>query len=155
MTSPRTPLVASLVLSLLVAVASAAAAPPSPESPATPAAIEVTPRLKASTSWNGALLHYPDGQAEITGLEIALAPSAETGWHTHPAPSFGVVLEGEWTVMLADGRSRTFQKGETVVEVVDTPHNGRNTGRTTARVLVFYAGAAGQSLTQKQAAPPP
>lgn len=118
-----------------------------------PKAFDVVPMFKTTSSWDGTPLHYPEGQAELTGLEIAMPPGAETGWHTHPAPSFGVVLEGEWTVYLADGRSKLLRKGDTMVEVVDRPHNGRNTGKTVAKLLVFYAGASGQTLSEKVAAP--
>ncbi len=37
--------------------------------------------LKTSQSWDGALLNYPQGQAEITGVRIEIAPGGETGWH--------------------------------------------------------------------------
>jgi hypothetical protein len=42
--------------------------------------IKVTPILKTSQSWDGALLKYPQGQAEITGIRIEIAPGGETGW---------------------------------------------------------------------------
>lgn len=43
-------------------------------------AVKVTPVLKTSQSWDGALLNYPQGQAEITGVRIEIAPGGETGW---------------------------------------------------------------------------
>jgi predicted neutral ceramidase superfamily lipid hydrolase len=43
-------------------------------------AVKVTPVLKTSQSWDGALLNYPQGQAEITGVRIDIAPGGETGW---------------------------------------------------------------------------
>ena len=111
------------------------------------AVVKVTPLLKTATSWNGDPIVYPEGKAEITGLLIELAPGGETGWHLHPVPSFGLILEGTLEVALKDGRSKRFQSGEAIAEVVNTMHNGRNVGDTPVKILVFYTGAAGHSLT--------
>ena len=46
----------------------------------TSSAVKVTPVLKTSQSWDGALLKYPQGQAEITSIRIEIAPGGETGW---------------------------------------------------------------------------
>ena len=46
----------------------------------TSTAVKVTPVLKTSQSWDGALLNYPQGQAEFTGVRIEIAPGVETGW---------------------------------------------------------------------------
>ncbi|GAC1633298.1 MAG: hypothetical protein NVS9B10_28520 [Nevskia sp.] len=137
-----------LLLPLLAAVAAGAAEP-------APPAIAVTPLFKTTSSWDGTPLHYPEGQAEITAQEVTLAPGAETGWHLHPAPAFGLILDGEWTVTLKDGRTKTLRRGDGIVEVVDTLHNGRNSGSVPARLLVFYAGVVGQTLSQKAPAAVP
>ena len=136
-----------LLLLLLVLSTASLALEPGP-------AITVTPLLKTTTSWDGTPLHFPEGQAEITGVQVEIAPGGETGWHLHPAPSFGMVLDGELTVMLMDGRSKTLKRGDSVAEVVNTLHNGRNMGKTPVRLLVFYAGAVGQTLTQRETAAP-
>ena len=114
-------------------------------------AVSVTPVLKAQTSWDGKPIVYPAGQAEVTGLIIEIAPGGETGWHLHPVPSFGVVLEGELQVQLKNGEVKRLQAGDALAEVVNTAHNGRNVGSTAVKLVVFYAGAAGQALTVKQA----
>lgn len=114
-------------------------------------AIKVTPLVKGTTSWNGKPLAYPQGQAEITGMVIEIAPGAETGWHGHPVPSFGMVLEGTLEVTLKDGRKKRVAAGEGLIEVVDTIHNGRNVGTQPVKLIVFYAGAAGMALTFKPA----
>lgn len=114
------------------------------------AAVKVTPVLKTEKSWDGKALSYPSGNAEITGLMVEIAPGAETGWHLHPVPSFGVILEGTLEVALKDGRAKHFQAGDAIAEVVDTLHNGRNVGATPVKIMVFYAGAAGKPLTVKE-----
>lgn len=114
------------------------------------AAVKVTPLLKTDKSWDGKALAYPEGKAEITGIMVEIAPGAETGWHLHPVPSFGVILEGTLEVGLKDGRAKRFQPGDAIAEVVDTLHNGRNVGATPVKIMVFYAGASGKPLTLKE-----
>lgn len=113
------------------------------------ASVKVTPLLKTQTTWDGTPLRYPTGQAEVTAFMVEMAPGAETGWHGHPVPSFGLVLEGEIEVTLADGRKTRFKAGEAAAEVVHTLHNGRNVGHGPLRLVVFYAGTAGSALTVK------
>ena len=84
-------------------------------------------------------------------IEIALG--GETGWHLHPVPSFGMVLEGELEVQLKNGDVKRLKPGEALAEVVNTLHNGRNVGSVPVKLVVFYAGAVGQKLTIKEEAP--
>lgn len=109
--------------------------------------VRVTPLLKTTQTWNGAPIEYPEGQAEITGVMIEIAPGGETNWHEHPVPSFGVVLEGTLEVSLTDGRKKLIKAGEAIAEVVATAHNGRNVGTTPLKLIAFYAGAVDKSLT--------
>jgi quercetin dioxygenase-like cupin family protein len=115
------------------------------------ATVKVTQLLKTTQSWNGVPIKYPEGQAEITGLLVEIAPGGETQWHEHPVPSFGMVLEGTLEVSLADGRKKLIKPGEAVAEVIATPHNGRNVGTTPLKLLVFYAGAVDKQLTVPRA----
>jgi quercetin dioxygenase-like cupin family protein len=113
------------------------------------AAVKVTPLLKTQTSWDGKAIEYPKGTAEITGMTVEIAPGGETGWHLHPVPSFGVVLEGELEVTLKSGEHKIIKHGEALAEVVNTLHNGRNIGRTPVKILVFYAGSSDTKITEK------
>ena len=111
--------------------------------------VKVKPLVKTSESWDGTALVYPKGEAEISGVLIEIMPGAETGWHLHPVPSFGMILEGQLTVALKDGRTKELKAGDVVVEVVNTLHNGRNTGDSVTKLIVFYAGEKGAKLTVK------
>ena len=82
-------------------------------------------------------------------LLIEIAPGGETGWHLHPVPSFGMVLEGELEVSLKDGQRKRLKAGDALAEVVNTAHNGRNIGNAPVKLVVFYAGSKGQPLSQK------
>lgn len=116
--------------------------------------VKVSTILKTQTSWDGQPLQYPTGEAEVTGMLIEIAPGGETGWHLHPVPSFGMVLEGELEVSLKDGQRKRLKAGDALAEVVNTAHNGRNIGNAPVKLVVFYAGSKGQPLSQKVAAPP-
>ena len=86
-----------------------------------------------------------------TGLLIEIAPGGHTIWHRHPVPSFALILEGELEVQLENGTLKRFKAGEALAEVVDTPHYGRNVGSGAVKLVVFYAGSAGQPLSYTEA----
>jgi quercetin dioxygenase-like cupin family protein len=115
--------------------------------------VKVTPLLKTQTSWDGKPIEYPKGTAEITGMTVEIAPGSETGWHLHPVPSFGVLLEGELEVTLKTGERKIIKTGEAIAEVINTLHNGRNIGKTPVKILVFYAGSTDLKITEKADAP--
>jgi quercetin dioxygenase-like cupin family protein len=114
------------------------------------ASIKASTILKTETSWDGKPIEYPSGQAEITGMLVEIAPGGETGWHLHPVPSFGMILEGELEVRLKTGDVKHLKSGEALTEVVNTFHNGRNVGSVPVKLIVFYAGAVGQKLSTKE-----
>lgn len=105
--------------------------------------------LKTGQSWDGQPLSYPAGPAEITGILVEIAPHAQTGWHQHPIPSFGYMLEGELTIRLQNGQNKTLKAGDAIAEVVNTLHNGSNHGDKPVRLIVFYTGTTGQVLSIK------
>ena len=113
-----------------------------------PLTMVARPLLNSTTTWAGQPLAWPEGQAEVSALEITLAPGAETGWHSHPVASFAYLLEGELEIQLEDGRHHRVRQGQALAEVVGLNHNGRNVGAGPVRLVVFYPHAQGQSLTR-------
>jgi len=113
-------------------------------------AVQVLTVLKAESSWDGKPIEYPAGKAEVTGMVIEIAPGGETGWHLHPVPSFGMVLEGELEVRLKNGATKRLKSGEALAEVVDVSHNGRNVGSVPVKLVVFYIGSVGQQISVKE-----
>jgi len=102
--------------------------------------VQVQENLSSTTTWDGASIRYPPGTAKVAGAIVTLAPGAETGWHTHPVPCLALILEGELLVELKDGRTKKLKAGDTLAEVINTPHNGKNIGKTNLKIAVFYAG---------------
>jgi quercetin dioxygenase-like cupin family protein len=113
--------------------------------------VSVEKLLSTQSSWDGTALVYPKGLPEITSLQIDIAPGAETGWHLHPVPSLAYVLQGELEVQLKDGQVKRVNAGDSFTEVVNTLHNGRNVGKLPVKLVVFYIGEVGQTLTIKDA----
>ena len=114
------------------------------------AQVKASTVLKTETSWDGKPIVYPSGKPEISGLVVELAPGAQTGWHSHPVPSFAFVLEGELEVEQKNGSVKHLKAGEAFAEVINTFHNGRNLGTIPVKIVVFYAGAVGEKLTIKE-----
>ena len=102
--------------------------------------VQVQENLSTSTTWDGTPIHYPSGTAKVSGAIVTLLPGTETGWHTHPVPCLALILEGELLVELKDGQTKKLKAGDTLAEVINTPHNGKNIGKTPLKIAVFYAG---------------
>ncbi|WP_333876772.1 cupin domain-containing protein [Methylobacter sp.] len=110
-------------------------------------ALKVTPLLKTTTSWDGKPIVYPKGQSEVTALIVEIAPEAETGWHEHPVPAFGYMMEGELELKRATGEVKILHQGDVLPESVGVLHNGRNIGEEPVKILVFYMGEVGSKLS--------
>ena len=92
---------------------------------------------------------YPSqGPAKIVSAIVTMLPGEETGWHQHDVPMFGYILEGEVTVTYAGKGTHIYRQGDALIEAIDTPHNGRNTGKIPARVLAVFMGADGVPDTE-------
>ena len=111
-------------------------------------ALDVDVLSKTSSSWDGrALPDYANGKPEITILRIKIPPGAQLPPHRHPVINAGVLLNGELTVVTEDNRRLHLKAGESIVEVVNTWHYGKNEGNTLAEIIVFYAGITGTPIT--------
>ncbi len=110
--------------------------------------------LSTGTTVTGEPIRYPtDAPARLTAMEITLEPGQQTGWHTHPVPVFGYILDGELTVDYGAKGLRTYVKGEGLAEAMNEAHDGRNTGPGPVRILALFIGAEG--LQASVPAPPP
>ena len=106
---------------------------------------------KTSLSWDGSQLpDYPKGSPELTILRIKIPPGAQLPLHKHPVINAGVLLSGELTVITEDNRILHLKAGESIVEVVDKWHYGKNEGDKTAELIVFYVGVFDTPITIKK-----
>lgn len=98
---------------------------------------------------------YPfQAPAKIVSVVVTMLPGEETGWHAHDVPMYGYILQGEVTVDYGAKGTRVYRQGEAVMEAIDWPHNGRNTGTEPARILAVFMGADKVPNTVMLPAPP-
>ena len=115
-----------------------------------PPKASVEPLLATAETNLGQPIVYPAGSpAEVTSVIITLPPGASSGWHRHPVPLFGYILAGELTVPYEGAGERIYRPGDALMEAVDTPHEGRNTGDADVRILAVIMGAEGVPNSEK------
>jgi quercetin dioxygenase-like cupin family protein len=142
-------LLLGLAFSLHPAAAEIAASAP----PAAAVAPEVRMVLSTGLTVTGEPIRYPSGAAKITAEEITLQPGQQTGWHTHPVPFFGYILEGELTVDYGAKGKRIYRKGDGLAEAMNQAHDGRNTGPNPVKILAVFIGQEGVPGTVLASAP--
>lgn len=96
--------------------------------------------LQSQHSWDGGAFVYPDGTPEISSYKLKLETGAATPKHCHPVPTMGYVLSGRLRVETAQDKQTYFEAGQSVVEVMRTPHVGTAV-EGPVEIVVFYAGA--------------
>ena len=111
--------------------------------------------LRGSTTVLDEPIAYPEGEVDIHAVIVTLLPGEATGWHVHGVPLFAYILEGEVTVTYAGAGTRTYSKGDGVLEAMATAHNGRNTGTVPTRILAVFMGGEGGEATRPVEAPAP
>lgn len=110
--------------------------------------IKSTELLRSSQSWDGANLpDYPSGKPEMVVNRMVFPVGAKTGWHHHNVINYGIVEQGELTIVCADGSQHTFRRGEALIEVVGTIHRGENRGNEPVILNMFYVSTPGQEIT--------
>jgi quercetin dioxygenase-like cupin family protein len=115
-----------------------------------PVGIRMEALLQTATAWDGSSYRsYPEGPPQLSVLRITIPAHTTMDWHRHPIPNAAYVVSGEITVEKRDGgATRRFVKGEVIAETVNALHRGV-TGNQAVELLVFYAGAAGQPLSER------
>ena len=113
--------------------------------------IAIESLLKTDTTITGQGFSYPGIQNdEITILKITFKPGQSTGWHKHEFPVFAYILQGELTAELETGRTLHYPEETSFAEVINTWHNGSNTGKEDLILIVTYLGEKGKELSVKK-----
>jgi quercetin dioxygenase-like cupin family protein len=104
--------------------------------------------LKEVASWDGTpYKSYPQGQPQLTVLEIIIPPHTALPWHQHPVPNAAYVVSGELTVEdRRTGKSLKVVAGQAFAESVNSSHRGV-TGDKQAVVIVTYSGVDSTPLS--------
>ena len=110
--------------------------------------IKTTELIRTSESWDGAMLpNFPQGQPELRVIRLDFPIGAKTGWHHHTVVNYGIVQQGDLTIVCKDGSERTFHEGEALVEVIGTIHRGENRGKKPVILNMFYFSVPGAEIT--------
>ncbi len=114
------------------------------------ATIKVDVLAQSGSSWDGEPLpNYPKGKPKITILKILIPPKTQLPLHKHPVINAGVLLKGELTVVKENGELLHLKAGDSIIELVNKGHYGKNEGNGVAEIIVFYAGTEDTPITIK------
>ena len=91
------------------------------------------------------------GSSSIPGREIVqvlteIPVGVESGWHTHPGEEVGYILAGTVEMRIRDADTLTLHAGDGFLIPPRTPHNARDLGPGTGRMLSTYLVEIGQPL---------
>ena len=132
----------SLAVALALIAGHAIAGRATAQETAPPPDYPAVPLLSTGTSIIGETIRYPKtGRAHVTAAIVTLAPGGRTIVHKHGVPLFAYILDGELTVDYGKHGKRTYRKGQTFMEAMNTSHVGINTGSEPVRLLAVYMGA--------------
>ena len=103
--------------------------------------------IRTSQSWDGVELpDYFQGRPELVAVKYVFPAGKKLGWHHHPVMNYGILVQGELTIIGQDGNEKVVHEGEAVVEMVNTIHHGENRGNKPVILYMFYLSQKGQQL---------
>ena len=101
--------------------------------------VESTELIRTSQSWDGVELpDYLKGRPELVAVKYVFPAGQKLGWHHHPVMNYGILVQGDLTIIGQDGKEKTVHEGEAVVEMVNTIHHGENRGAKPVILYMFY-----------------
>ena len=106
-----------------------------------------TELIRTSQSWDSVELpDYLQGRPELVAMKYVFPAGQKLGWHHHPVMNYGILVQGELTIIGQDGKEKTVHEGEPVVEMVNTIHHGENRGKKDVILYMFYLSQKGLPL---------
>lgn len=138
-------LAATMVCGAAVSLASCNQAQPQKDNPAQQ--VVSTELIRTSQSWDGVELpDYLQGRPELVAVKYVFPAGQKLGWHHHPVMNYGILVQGELTIIGQDGKEKVVHEGEAVVEMVNTIHHGENRGTKPVILYMFYLSHDGMQL---------
>jgi len=110
-------------------------------------AVKSVELIRTSQSWDGVdLPDYFEGRPELVAVKYEFPAGQKLGWHHHPVMNYGILVQGELTIIGQDGQEKVVHEGEPVVEMVNTIHHGENRGTKPVILYMFYLSQEGMPL---------
>jgi quercetin dioxygenase-like cupin family protein len=83
---------------------------------------------------------------EIVQVETEIPAGVESGWHVHPGEEVGYIIAGEVEMMVQGRANVVLHAGDGFLIPPGVPHNARDLGPETGRMLSTYIVEPGQPL---------
>jgi quercetin dioxygenase-like cupin family protein len=83
---------------------------------------------------------------EIVQVESLIPPGVESGWHVHPGEEVGYIIAGQVEIMVQGRATVVLHAGDGFLIPPRTPHNARDLGPETGRMLSTYIVETGQPI---------
>jgi quercetin dioxygenase-like cupin family protein len=92
------------------------------------------------------------GSSSIPGREIVqvlteIPVGVESGWHFHPGEEVGYIVAGTVEMQIRDAQTLTLHAGDGFLIPPRTPHNARDLGPGTGRMLSTYIVEIGEPIS--------
>jgi quercetin dioxygenase-like cupin family protein len=85
---------------------------------------------------------------EIVQVETEIPVGVESGWHVHPGEEVGYIIAGQVEMRIMGRSTRVLKAGEGFLISPRTPHNARDLGPDTGRMLSTYLVKEGEPLSE-------
>ncbi len=86
-------------------------------------------------------------QREVVQVLTEIPSGVASGWHVHPGEEVGYILAGDVEMRVEGRTTRVLQAGDGFIIPPNTPHNARDLGPETGRMLSTYIVQSGQPLS--------
>ena len=83
---------------------------------------------------------------EIVQVETLIPAGVESGWHAHPGEEVGYIIAGQVEMMVQGRATVVLHPGDGFLIPPRTPHNARDLGPETGRMLSTYIVETGQPV---------
>ena len=83
---------------------------------------------------------------EIVQVETLIPVGVESGWHVHPGEEVGYIIAGQVEMAVQGRATVVLNSGDGFIIPPRTPHNARDLGPETGRMLSTYIVETGQPI---------
>ena len=83
---------------------------------------------------------------EMVQVETLIPAGVESGWHVHPGEEVGYIIAGQVEMMVQGRATVVLHAGDGFLIPPRTPHNARDLGPDTGRMLSTYIVETGQPI---------
>ena len=83
---------------------------------------------------------------EMVQVETLIPVGVESGWHIHPGEEVGYIIAGQVEMRVQGRATVVLNPGDGFLIPPRTPHNARDLGPETGRMLSTYSVETGQSI---------